>query len=61
MPDMDGIKATFEIRKYLTHQRSIPKDIQPFIAGVTGHVHEKFKIEGYKAGMDHILSKPCYL
>ena len=29
--------------------------------GVTGHVGEKFSIEGLDSGMNEILSKPVYL
>ena len=28
--------------------------------GVTGHVLEKFKKEGIRAGMDEVLDKPLY-
>ena len=31
------------------------------IVGITGHVHDQFKKDGYKAGMDKIMSKPFYL
>ena len=60
MPVCDGIKATSMIRDHLTHQLSIKREDQPLIIGVTGHVLDKFKNEGLKAGMDRILEKPCY-
>ena len=58
MPDMDGIQATYEIRKYLKAKRV---DVQPTIIGVTGHVHADFTKKGIEAGMDEVISKPCYL
>ena len=60
MPIMDGIQATYEIRKYLEQERAIERKDQPLIVGITGHVHNQFKKDGYKAGMDKIMAKPCY-
>ena len=40
MPIMDGIKATYKIRDFLTNTRHIERDMQPRIIGITGHVHD---------------------
>ena len=61
MPIMDGIKATSQIRNYLTKELNIKRADQPMIVGITGHVHEQFKTDGLKAGMDKIMTKPCYI
>ena len=34
---------------------------QPIIIGITGHVLEEFIKKGIDAGMDEVISKPCYL
>ena len=59
MPVMDGIEAVRLIREFFKQQR-IPKDEQPFIFGVTGHVQEEFLKMGLQAGMDEVISKPVY-
>ena len=40
MPEMDGITATEQIRKYF---RQMQVQEQPKIIGVTGHVHENYR------------------
>jgi len=59
MPGKDGIQATREVRELLTGQ-GVRREEQPVILGVTGHAHDKFKVEGQAAGMDDVLSKPIY-
>ena len=54
MPVMNGIEASEMIRKFLEHEKAQ----QPRIVGITGHVTEKFKEEGTKAGVDEIVPKP---
>ena len=61
MPIMDGIKATFFVRKFLEEDMQISRKDQPVIIGVTGHFSKKYKIEGSEAGMDMVLSKPLYV
>ena len=34
---------------------------QPIIIGITGHVLAQFTKKGIVAGMDEVLSKPCYI
>ena len=60
MPEMDGIKATQLIRNFLQHQMKLERVDQPTIIGITGHAHDKFKKEGFEAGMDRVVIKPCY-
>ena len=61
MPIMDGIDSTKKIRKFLKKEFKQKREEQPTIIGVTGHVQDKFKKAGQKAGMDKILPKPLYL
>ena len=58
MPGMDGIEATYQIRKFLMETNV---QNQPSIVGVTGHVHPDFTKKGIEAGMDEVISKPCYI
>ena len=60
MPIMDGIESTREIRKWLEQEHRVARDDQPMILGVTGHVHDDFRIQGCEAGMDDVISKPVY-
>ena len=53
MPILNGIEATRQIRKYLAG-----KDPQLPIVAVTGHANEKYKNQGYQAGMNMIYEKP---
>ena len=57
MPIMNGVEATFQIRNHLS-QLDIDLEDQPKIVGITGHVQEKYKNEGTKAGMNEIYGKP---
>ena len=57
---MDGIESTRAIRDYLTNKRKLPRDQQPVIVSLTGHVSDAYKNEGIKAGMDDMLPKPIY-
>ena len=59
MPILDGIEATEKIRTYL-NQKDIPRENQPVIVGITGHVFDEYMAAGIKAGMDDIYSKPLY-
>ena len=36
------------------------REDQPTIIGITGHAHDKYKKEGFEAGMDRVEIKPCY-
>ena len=54
MPEMNGIEATKAIRQFLTKENQFPK-----IVGITGHANKEFHLEGIKAGMDKVESKPC--
>ena len=58
MPVMDGIEATYQIRKFLLETNV---QNQPSIIGVTGHVHTDVTRKGIEAGMDEVMSKPCYI
>jgi len=60
MPKVDGIDATKMIRAILKDKFKLSREEQPVIIGITGHVLDKFKKGGLKAGMDEILSKPLY-
>jgi CheY-like chemotaxis protein len=59
MPEMDGLVATQEIRKFL-NEKGEKMEIQPIIVGVTGHVQEKFTNMGIESGMQRVISKPLY-
>jgi CheY-like chemotaxis protein len=39
MPVMDGIKATYKIREFLSTS-GLGEDEHPMIVGITGHVHQ---------------------
>ena len=59
MPGLNGVDAVREIRAFFeTH--NVPESMQPYIIGVTGHVHKDFTDIGLKAGMNEIVSKPLY-
>ena len=60
MPIMDGMTATKKIRELLTNKFQVDLKDQPVIIGVTGHVDDRFKKDGIKAGMNEIASKPLY-
>ena len=58
MPIMNGIDATKNIRDYLLKDKKIPRQYQPIIVGITGHVQEEYQQQGLDAGMDLVKSKP---
>ena len=39
MPVMDGIKATYKIREFLS-EINLSEEDSPIIVGITGHVHQ---------------------
>ena len=59
MPGLNGVDAVREIRAFFESHK-VPESMQPYIIGVTGHVHEDFTVIGLKAGMNEIVSKPLY-
>ena len=61
MPEMDGIQATYKMREFLDIDMQLPRQNQPAIIGLTGHVEDKFKLDGLAAGMDDVRGKPVYL
>lgn len=61
MPVMNGIDATKQIRKYLKTKQNIPRNLQPIIIGITGHVQEAFQQQGIDAGMDLVQCKPFFV
>ena len=60
MPVMDGIEATRQIREHL-ETAGHPRQSQPTIIGITGHVLDAFRNQGLEAGMDQVLSKPIQI
>jgi len=48
------------MRSYLSKVLEIPRECQPIIIGITGHVEDKFIQEGMMSGMDRVCSKPFY-
>ena len=60
MPQISGISTTKKIRELL-QKTGQSRSEQPKIIGVTGHVHEQYRISGLKAGMDDVYSKPLYV
>ena len=61
MPVMDGIQSTTKILEFLKNEQKLPEEELPIIIGITGHVHQKFILEGLNAGMNKVIEKPCYL
>ena len=55
---MNGIQLAEKIRKHYDYKLEIFKEDQPKIIGLTEDLHDKFKIEGYEAGMNDVLGKP---
>lgn len=54
MPEMDGVSACREIRRW---ERSVERSPIPIIA-LTAHALEHYEKEAYKAGMQDFLTKP---
>ena len=48
---MDGIEATKKLKQIFNSSKNYNMEDQPHIIGVTGHVQEKYKVQGLKAGM----------
>jgi CheY-like chemotaxis protein len=59
MPGMNGIEATYKMREYLDSRDD--REIQPIIIGVTGNASGEFSLEGEKAGMNMVVTKPLYV
>jgi CheY-like chemotaxis protein len=57
MPFMDGYQATKNIRKIFTNSE-IPKEYQPKIIAVTGHVENEYIQKAIQSGMDKVYPKP---
>jgi CheY-like chemotaxis protein len=60
MPGMSGIEAASKMRAHLD-ERDIPREDQPIIIGVTGNASTDFNLEGEKAGMNMVVTKPLYV
>ena len=57
MPFMDGYEATKRIRKlFLTID--IPREQQPKIVAITGHVENEYVKKAINCGMDKVYPKP---
>jgi CheY-like chemotaxis protein len=52
MPEVDGLAATREIRS------RIPRDLQPYIVGLTAHATTEYRQICLSAGMNGYLTKP---
>jgi CheY-like chemotaxis protein len=52
MPEVDGLAATREIRS------RIPRDLQPYIVGLTAHAATEYREICLGAGMNGYLTKP---
>ena len=59
MPRMDGVEAVSQIKEFYK-EKGVPAHEQPYIIGLTGHVHEEYEKLGIQAGMDEVVSKPLY-
>jgi CheY-like chemotaxis protein len=57
MPFMDGYEATKRIRK-LFLGLDIPREKQPKIVAITGHVENEYVKKAIKCGMDKVYPKP---
>jgi CheY-like chemotaxis protein len=57
MPFLDGYEATKRIRKlFLT--LDIPREQQPKIVAITGHVENEYVKKAISSGMDKVYPKP---
>ena len=54
---MDGYEATKRIRRMLS-DIDVPRDQQPRIVAITGHVENEYVEKALKSGMDKIYPKP---
>ena len=57
MPFMDGYQATTKIRA-LYQNMDIPRELQPKIIAITGHVENEYVLKAFKSGMDRVYPKP---
>ena len=57
MPFMDGYQATSKIRTLYSNME-IPRELQPKIIAITGHVENEYVQKAYKSGMDRVYPKP---
>ena len=57
MPFIDGYQATTTIRK-MYEDIEIPKEMQPKIVAITGHVESEYVQKAFKSGMDKVYPKP---
>ena len=57
MPFLDGYEATKHIRRAFS-DIEIPRDQQPRIVAITGHVENEYVEKALKSGMDKIYPKP---
>ena len=57
MPFMDGYEATSRIRK-MFQSVNIPRDEQPKIVAITGHVENEYIQRAINSGMDKVYPKP---
>ena len=57
MPFLDGYEATKMMRS-LWNNLNIPREDQPRIFAVTGHIEEHYIKKAVDSGMDHVFAKP---
>ena len=57
MPFLDGYEATKRIRKLFLSQ-DIPREKQPRIVAITGHIENEYVQKAINSGMDKVYSKP---
>ena len=57
MPFIDGYEATAKIRSIFL-KSEIPKEMQPKIVAITGHVENEYVLKAFKSGMDKVFPKP---
>ena len=60
MPFLDGYQATKRIRRIYANM-DIPRDYQPKIIAITGHVENEYVEKAMQCGMDKVYSKPLPL
>lgn len=57
MPFLDGYEATKAIRR-MFNNLSIPREQQPKIIAITGHVENEYVQKAIASGMDKVYQKP---
>jgi len=60
MPFLDGYEATRMMRS-LWSNMNIPREDQPRIFAVTGHIEEHYIKKAVDSGMDHVFAKPLQI